>query len=79
MTCETFTVHLPLDLADKVDQIAARHGVSFDVIVQQALRAWLEHEDASHRMTLEALADVDAGRVVSHDVIKAIVSERLDP
>lgn len=31
--------------------------------------AWVGQEDQRHRMTLEVLADVDAGRVVDHQAI----------
>ena len=30
-----------------------------------------DEENEQHRMTLEALADVDAGRVVEHQIVKA--------
>lgn len=31
--------------------------------MKQALAAWVDQEEERHRMTLEALADVDAGRL----------------
>lgn len=37
----------------------------------QALAAWVDQEEERHRMTLEALEDVDAGRVIDHQAIQA--------
>jgi len=39
--------------------------------MKQALAAWVDLEEERHRMTLEALADVDAGRVIDHQAIQA--------
>lgn len=33
--------------------------------------AWIEHEEERSRLTREALADVDAGRVVDHQAAQA--------
>lgn len=41
--------------------------------MREALDAWVALEEARHAMTLEALADVDAGRTVDHDAVKAWV------
>lgn len=65
------TVNLPLSLADKVDEIAARIERPRTWIMKQALTAWIEQEEERHQMTLEALASVDAGRGIDHeDVVK---------
>jgi plasmid stabilization system protein ParE/predicted transcriptional regulator len=48
-------------------------------IIKQALLAWVQEEEERHRMTLEALADVDAGKIIDHQSIHAhrpIVSVR---
>jgi predicted transcriptional regulator len=39
--------------------------------VKQALTAWIEQEEERRRLTLEALADVDAGNVINHQAIQA--------
>jgi predicted transcriptional regulator len=65
------TAHLPLGLAEKVDTIAARLERSRGWVMKQALAAWVDQEEERHRMTLEALADVDAGRVIDHQAILA--------
>ena len=38
--------------------------------MKQALAAWVDQEEERHRMTLEALGDVDAGRVIDHRVVQ---------
>lgn len=68
---KVLTAHVPLLLADKVDRLAARLDRSRGWIVKQALTAWVEQEDERSRMTGEALADVDAGRVIDHQAVQA--------
>jgi predicted transcriptional regulator len=63
---KVLTAHVPLPLAEKIDQIAARLERSRGWIVKQALSAWVEQEEEHRRLTLEALDDVDAGRVIDH-------------
>lgn len=65
------TAHVPLNLAEKVDAMAARLDRSRGWVVKQALSAWVDQEEERHRMTLQALADVDAGRVIDHSNILA--------
>jgi len=68
---KVLTAHVPLPLAEKVDQIAARLERSRGWIVKQALYAWIEQEEERSRLTREALADVDAGRVIDHQAVQA--------
>ncbi|HWK44191.1 MAG TPA: ribbon-helix-helix domain-containing protein [Stellaceae bacterium] len=65
------TAHVPLPLAEKVDELAGRLERSRGWIVKQALAAWVDQEEERRRLTLEALADVDAGRVVDHQTVQA--------
>lgn len=65
------TAHLPVALAEQVDELAARLERSPGWVVKQALAAYVERETARYRLTLEAMADVDAGNAVSHDDVKA--------
>lgn len=65
------TAHVPVDLADHVDALAARIERSRGWIVKQALAAWIDQEEERHTLTLEALADVDAGRVIDQRAIQA--------
>lgn len=69
MTSRVLTAHVPTDLADKVDEAAARLDRSRAWIVKQALTAWLDREERRHQMTLEALAQVDAGETIDHEVV----------
>lgn len=63
--------HAPLGLAEKVEAMAARLERSRGWVMKQALAAWVDQEEERHRMTLEALEDVDAGRVIDHRAIQA--------
>jgi len=65
------TAHVPLGLAEKVEAMAARLERSRGWVVKQALAAWVDQEEERHKMTLEALADVDIGRVIDHRSVKA--------
>jgi predicted transcriptional regulator len=58
-------------LADKVDQLADRLDRSRGWIMKQALASWIAQEEERDRLTLEALADVDAGRVIDHQAVQA--------
>lgn len=64
------TAHLPVALAEQVDELAARLEHSRGWVVKQALAAYVEREAERHRLTLEAMADVDAGNAVSHEDVK---------
>lgn len=68
---KVLTTHVPLPLAEKVDQIAARLERSRGWIMKQALSAWIEQEEERNRLTREALADVDAGHVIDHQAVQA--------
>jgi len=65
------TAHIPLSLADKVDDLAQRLERSKAWIVKRVLTAWIELEEERRRLTLEALADVDAGNVIDYQAIQA--------
>ena len=65
------TARIPLPLAEQVDQLAKRRGRSRAAIVEAALAAFVELEEERHRLTLEGLADVAAGRVVDHEAVQA--------
>jgi predicted transcriptional regulator len=71
MATKVLTAHIPLPLAEQVDQIAARLERSRGWIVKQALCAWVCQEEERRRLTLEALTDVDAGNVIDHQDITA--------
>lgn len=60
-TC-VMTAHLPVALAEQVDHLAARLERSRGWGVEQALAAYIEREAERYRLTLDAMADVEAGR-----------------
>lgn len=68
---KVFTAHVPLPLAEKVDRLASRLERSRGWIVKQALAAWIDQEEERTRLTQEALADIDAGRVIDHQAVQA--------
>lgn len=70
-TTRVLTAHVPLPLADKVDQMASRLERSRGWIMKQALSAWIAQEEERDRLTQEALADVDAGSVIDHQSVQS--------
>ncbi len=71
METKVVTAHVPLPLAEKVEDLAQRLERSKAWIVKQALAAWVDQEEERHRLTLEALADVDHGNVIEHQAVQA--------
>jgi len=71
MNTKVLTAHVPIPLAEKIDQIAARMERSRGWIVKQALSAWVDQEEERRRMTLEGMADVDSGQVIEHSSVLA--------
>ncbi|KKB13666.1 CopG family transcriptional regulator [Devosia geojensis] len=71
METKVLTAHVPLELAERVDETATRLERSRAWVVKQALTEWLLQEDERRRLTLEALADVEAGNVIDHDAVEA--------
>ncbi len=71
MENKVITAHVPMPLAEKVDQMARRLERSRAWIVKQALTAWVEQEEERRRLTLEALAEVDDNAVVDHQAVQA--------
>ena len=64
------TAHVPTELASRVDALAERLERSRGWVVKQALTAWVEEEEERHRLTLEALVEVDAGPGIPHERVK---------
>lgn len=71
MDTRVVTAHLPTDLADKLDGLAERLDRPRGWIVKEALAAYVALEEKRHRLTVEALADVDAGRTLEHAEVEA--------
>lgn len=70
MNTKALTAHIPLPLAEKIDQIATRMDRSRGWIVKQALAAWIDQEERRRQLTQEALMDVDAGHVIDHQAVQ---------
>lgn len=68
---KVLTAHVPLPLADKVDQLAARLDRSRGWVVKQALSAWVAQEEERSRLTIEGRADVEAGLLIDHQAVQA--------
>lgn len=77
METKVVTAHVPLELASKVDAIAARRDRSRGWIMKQALSLWVAREEERYQLTLKALADVDTGNTIDHDEVENWV-ESLD-
>lgn len=72
-TSETkvITAHISLAMVEKIDEIAARLERPRGWVIKQALSAWIDQEEERSRLTREALADVDLGRVIDHQSVQA--------
>ncbi|MBR0128635.1 MAG: CopG family transcriptional regulator [Neisseriaceae bacterium] len=73
---QTVTGEIPVSLIEKMDTISARLDCSRNWILQQAISAWVNQEEEYHRMTLQALEEVENGETVSHAEIVSWI-ERL--
>lgn len=71
MTTQTVTAHIPKELVARVDAMAAMEDRPRGWVVKQALADWADMAEARHRMTLEALASVDAGMGIPHAEMSA--------
>lgn len=67
---KVLTAHVPLPLAEKVEQLAQRLERSRGWIIKQALSAWIDQEEERDRLTREALADVDENAVIDHQAVQ---------
>jgi predicted transcriptional regulator len=70
MDTKVLTAHVPLPLAKKVDEMAARLERSRGWVVKQALTSWIEQQEDRYRLTLEALADVDNHAAADHKTVE---------
>lgn len=71
METRVVTSHLPAELAEKLDGLAERLDRPKGWIVKEAIASYVALEEERRRMTLEALADVKAGRTHEHAEIEA--------
>lgn len=71
METRILTAHVRVPLAAKLDELANRLERSRGWIVKQALTSWIDAEEAKRRLTLEAMAEVDAGKTGPDDAVRA--------
>lgn len=71
MADRVLTAHVPEALAQEVDRLAERLDRPRGWLVKEALARYVDLERARHELTLEGLADVEAGRLVEHSEIEA--------
>ena len=71
METRVVTSHLPADLAEKLDCLAERLDRPKGWIVKEAIASYVALEEKRRHLTLEALADVKAGRMHGHAEIEA--------
>ncbi len=64
------TAKLPEDVAARMDEIAERIERSKSWIVREAVVQWLDEEQRRYAMTMDAIKDVDEGRMIDHDDLK---------
>jgi predicted transcriptional regulator len=69
MDTQTVTAHIPKSLVAQVDRWAAQHDRPRGWVIKEALAEWVALEEERHRLTLEGLADVDAGRLIDHEAV----------
>lgn len=69
-TTKVLTAHVPLAMADKVDEIAARLERSRGWVMKQALSTWIAQEEMRDILTREALADVGLGHVIDNKSVQ---------
>jgi len=70
-TTKVLTAHVPLALAEKVEQFASRLERSRGWVMKQALGAWVAQEEERDRLTQEALVEVNTGQVIEHQAVQA--------
>jgi len=79
MDTRVVTAHLPRSLAEQLDGLAERIDRPKGWIVKEAIASYVALEEKRHRLTLEALADVDAGRTLAQDEVEAWVASLAKP
>ena len=71
MQTRTLRVEVSLGVAQRIGEFAKRPDRSRGSVVEDALGAWIHGEEQRHRLTMEALAGVDAGRVIDNKTVQA--------
>ncbi|WP_064684480.1 hypothetical protein [Rhizobium bangladeshense] len=67
MEMKMLDAHIPLPLAARLDALAADLALPRDLIVAEAITAWLDSEERRRITTLRTLAAANTIVVVEHD------------
>lgn len=67
----TMTIQVRADLTEKLERIASETQRSKSVLVDEAIAAYVDHELAAIDAIKRGIADVDAGRIISHAEVVA--------
>nr|WP_282490786.1 ribbon-helix-helix domain-containing protein [Providencia alcalifaciens] len=67
---KVLTAHVPLTMADKIDEIAERLERSRGWVMKQALSTWIAQEEMRDTLTREALLDVESGQVIDNQSVQ---------
>ena len=65
------TAHLPEDLAERLDEFAARNERSRGWVVKRALLSYIEWEEEKDRLTVEALEEAERIGTIPHEEVVA--------
>lgn len=79
MDTRLVTARLPTELSDKLDILSKHRNRPRAWIVKEAIASYLALDEARHRLTMEGLADADAGRLIDHTEIEVRVTARIEP
>ena len=79
MDTRLVTARLPTELTEKLDILAKHRDCPRAWIVTEAIASYLALNETRQRLTLEAVADVDAGRLFDHAEMEAWVAARIEP
>lgn len=70
MRDRVLTAHVSQQLAREVDALAERLDRPRGWVMKEALSLFVDLEKKRHQLTLEALADVEAGETVDHSQVE---------
>ena len=70
-------VNLSPDLEGKLARAAGQRGVSADVLVREAIERSVDYDDWFIREVERGLAQIDAGQVLTHDVVGTRLEQKL--
>lgn len=66
LTKQTISAQIPAELATAVENLAIELDRSKSWVIKEELTAMIVERERRHQQILKGLADVDAGRLVSH-------------